>query len=154
MFCCNLRYAVGDVATVTKAGHQKGQRAEVTDPDWNGLVKVRMLSGADEGQIKSYKQSQLQKCYGEARRFSSWRSAGRRVRLMSRVSTARRMTNPALNPAARQPPAGRGGDFSTASADSKSNAGSSSSSSSNGGGSRTVNVLAHPAMHQHELDAL
>ena len=61
-------FTVGDVVTVIKVGGQKGQCARITDPDWNGVVKVQMLSGAAKGQTKSYKPSYLLKAADEAKR--------------------------------------------------------------------------------------
>ena len=53
--------AVGELVVVIKAGSQNGQSALVIEPNWNGRVKVRMLSGADGGQTKSYKPSELRR---------------------------------------------------------------------------------------------
>jgi hypothetical protein len=44
----------GDVVEITKPGKQKGNHGRVLDPDWKGLVKVEMTSGADAGQTKSF----------------------------------------------------------------------------------------------------
>merc|ERR1712083_207286 len=44
----------GDLVTIAKAGTQCGQKAEIMDPDWFGMVKVVMKTGVDKGAVKSY----------------------------------------------------------------------------------------------------
>ena len=47
-------FALDDLVEITKPGKQKGNHGRVLDPDWKGLVKVEMTSGADAGQTKSF----------------------------------------------------------------------------------------------------
>jgi hypothetical protein len=56
------RLAGGDVVEVLKEGRQKGQRARVTmpDADQDGKLQVRMLTGLQDGKLKSYLRAEVQ----------------------------------------------------------------------------------------------
>ena len=51
------QFSVNERVRIVKNGRQKGNFAIVTDPDWNGLVKVSMETG---GATKSYRPFELQ----------------------------------------------------------------------------------------------
>ena len=76
----------GSVVSVMKTGTQRGNLAMVVDPDWNGLVKVRMISGEHAyphpNHIKAYKRSQLRmkRRTSRSKRSRSKRSRSKRSR--------------------------------------------------------------------------
>lgn len=51
-------WSVGESVIVAKSGTQTGQVATITDPEWNGRVKVKM---AVDGNTRSYLPSELRK---------------------------------------------------------------------------------------------
>ena len=54
-------YWTDDLVKIIKAGSLfAGDLGQVTDPDWNGMVKVVMTTGKDKGKTKSYKLSELE----------------------------------------------------------------------------------------------
>eukprot|EP00935_MAST-01C_sp_MAST-1C-sp1_P001058 g1058.t1 len=49
----------GDFVRIIKAGSKNGQKAMVTNPDWEGRVQVRMLESENPNEIKSYMATEL-----------------------------------------------------------------------------------------------
>lgn len=52
----NEAFEIGDTVKINKEGQQHGKIAEVLDPSWKGLVKVKMQ---ETGDIKSYSAGEL-----------------------------------------------------------------------------------------------
>ena len=90
-----LRGRHGSVVSVIKTGTQRGNLATVVDPDWNGLVKVRMISGAHAyphpNHIKTYKRSHLrmEKSTIRSKRTRSRSSRSKRTRSRSKRTRSR-----------------------------------------------------------------
>ena len=80
----------GSLVSVMKNGSQRGNLAMVVDPDWNGLVKVRMISGAHAfphpSHIKTYKRSHLRMKRSKSK---SKRTRGKSKRTRSRSKRTR-----------------------------------------------------------------
>ena len=80
----------GSLVSVTKSGAQRGNLAMVVDPDWNGLVKVRMISGAHAyphpDHIKTYKRSHLRMKRSKSK---SKRMRGKSKRMRSKSKRTR-----------------------------------------------------------------
>ena len=56
----NSTLHINDVAVIVKPGSSKyGRKVVVTDPSWNGMVKVH--AQGDQGEIKSFRREHLQK---------------------------------------------------------------------------------------------
>ena len=51
----------GETVVIVKPGKQHGQQAVVTQPDWNGMVKVEITTGAHSGTTKSYTAEMLER---------------------------------------------------------------------------------------------
>ena len=85
----------GSVVSVMKTGTQRGNLATVVDPDWNGLVKVRMISGEHAyphpSHIKTYKRSHLrmERSTSRSKRSRSKRSRSKRTRSSSKRTRSR-----------------------------------------------------------------